>query len=282
MSAPLTIASTVTLKGGAKLPLLGFGVYQSTAALASSRAALEAGYLHIDSARVYRNEVEVVTATAELIKKNPEAKVWLTTKVTGKEHGTDKTDKAVEESVQRAKDAGLSWDLFLLHDPTAGPEKRLEAWRVLEQKQAEGKIRTIGVSNFSEVHLAEFAAAGVSTPEVNQIELHPWCQQQPIVDYCKQHGIVVEAYCPIVRGQRFEDPTLVEVAKKVGKTGAQVLIRWSLQKGYVPLPKSDTPSRIVDNAAVYDFELDDEAMAKLDALDEGAKGACSWNPVGHK
>lgn len=169
--------------------------------------------------------------------------------------------------------------MYLLHDPTAGPAKRIEAYKVLLAAQKAGKFKAVGVSNFSEVHLAQLADAGLPPPEVNQIELHPWCQQKPIVEYCNKHGIVVEAYCPLVRGKTLGDETLVGVAKEVGKEPAQVLVRWSLQKGFVPLPKSDTPARIKSNAEVFDFELSDEQMARLDGLDQGAKGACSWNPV---
>ncbi|KAK4704451.1 hypothetical protein P7C70_g1750, partial [Phenoliferia sp. Uapishka_3] len=278
----LTLSSTLKLKSGGSMPVLGFGVYQSTAAPASASSALDNGYRHIDSARIYRNEAEVVSAVSTWRKSGGAGDVWLTSKVVGKEHATGKCDAAVDESVERAKAGGLQWDLFLLHDPTAGPEKRLQAWRVLEDAVIAGKLKAIGVSNFSDVHLEEFKAAGVKlTPEVNQIELHPWCQQKPIVEYCKAAGIIIQAYCPIVRGQRMEDPVLKSVCEKSGKTGAQVLIRWSLQKGYVPLPKSDTPSRIAENADVFDFELDGDSMSKLDALDLGKDGACSWNPVGH-
>lgn len=135
------------------------------------------------------------------------------------------------------------------------------------------------MSNFSEKHLAQLADAGLPAPEVNQIELHPWCQQKSIVDYCSAHGIVVSAYCPLVRGKTLGDETLMAIAKEVGREPAQVLVRWSLQKGYVPLPKSDTPARIKSNAEVFDFELSGEQMARLDALDQGAAGAVSWNPV---
>jgi len=118
-------------------------------------------------------------------------------------------------------------------------------------------------------------------PALNQIELHPWCQQKEIVAYCQKHDIAIQAYCPLVRAdkRRMNDPVLVKLCKKHGKEPAQVLIRWSLQKGYIPLPKSVTPSRIKSNADVYDFALDDEDMKALDSLDQGAKGACSWNPV---
>ncbi|KAM0751197.1 Aldo/keto reductase [Meredithblackwellia eburnea MCA 4105] len=281
MSA-LNINSTITLRNGSKLPVLGFGVYQSYVAAQSSKTALEQGYIHIDSARAYKNEAEVLDSVKKYKEAGGTSEIWLTTKVTGKEHPTEKCIAAVDDSVKKATDAGLSWDLFLLHDPTAGPEKRLQAWRVLEAKKDAGVLKTIGVSNFSDVHLEELKKAGVKyRPEINQIELHPWCQQKPIVEYCKKEGIVLQAYCPIVRGQRFTDPVLLSISNKINKTPAQVLIRWSLQKGYVPLPKSDTAERIAENAKVFGWELSEEDMSSLDALDEGAKGACSWNPVGH-
>ncbi|SGY51012.1 BQ5605_C001g00950 [Microbotryum silenes-dioicae] len=276
----LHLHSTVPLRSGARMPVLGFGLYQSTAATASTTLALEVGYTHCDSARVYRNEAEVLAATAKWKKEHPQSRdIWLTTKATGHEHGTEKMTKAVDDSNWKADQEGLKWDLFLLHDPTAGPIKRLEAWKVLCEKRAKGEVKSIGVSNFSEKHLQQLVDAGCDIPEVNQIELHPWLRQAPIVEWCEKHRVVVQAYCPLVRGDRFQDPVLLEVAKRTNKTPAQVLIRWSLQKGYVPLPKSDTPSRIKENAAVFDFELGPEDMVKLDSLDQGSRGACSWNPV---
>ncbi|POY72576.1 hypothetical protein BMF94_4403 [Rhodotorula taiwanensis] len=205
--------------------------------------------------------------------------VWLTSKVMGREHGTEATRKAVDDSAAVAEKYGLKWDLFLLHDPTAGREKRLQAWKVLIEKRDAGVLHSIGVSNFGVEHLEQIREAGLEVPEVNQIELHPFCQQKRIVDYCEKEGIVVEAYCPILRGQRFDDATLQKLAAKHKVTVPQILIRWSLQKGFVPLPKSDTPGRIQANADLFDFELDTSDMKELDALDEGKKGAISWNPV---
>ncbi|KAI0925448.1 hypothetical protein AcV7_005698 [Taiwanofungus camphoratus] len=127
-------------------------------------------------------------------------------------------------------------------------------------------------------HLEEIREAGLDTPAVNQIELHPFCQQRPIVDYCNEKGIVVQAYCPLVRGE-FGNPVLQEVAQKYNKDVAQILVRWSLQHGFSPLPKSSHPPRVVSNSELYDFALADEDMAKIDALDKGREGAVSWNPV---
>jgi len=280
-SNPALLTSALKLRSGHSIPRIGFGVYQSTQARASAAHALAFGYRHIDSARVYRNESEVCEAV-KIFQKNSSANsgtgaVFLTTKVTGKEHGTEKTDKAVEESVARAKEHGLVWDLFLLHDATSGPERRKEAWEVLIKKRDEGKIKSIGVSNFSEKHLQQLVDAGLEIPAVNQIELHPYLQQKPIVEWCQKHDVVVEAYCPIMRGQNFDDPVLVKLAKKHEATVAQILIRWSLQKGFVPLPKSDTPGRIQENFDVFGLTLDEGDMQELNSLDQGK--SVSWNPV---
>ncbi|GAA6021005.1 hypothetical protein JCM11491_005961 [Sporobolomyces phaffii] len=275
-------AATLKMRSGYSIPRIGFGVYQSTQAKVSSTHALACGYRHIDSARVYRNESEVCEAVKLFKEKlaqrsGTSGDIFLTSKVTGKEHGTEKTDQAVEESVARAAEHGLVWDLFLLHDATSGPERRRQAWEVLIRKRDEGKLRSIGVSNFSEKHLQQLEDAGLETPAVNQIELHPFLQQQPIVEYCKAKGILIEAYCPIMRGENFDDLILQRVAKKHEATVAQVLVRWSLQKGYIPLPKSDTPGRISENFDVFEFELSSEDMRDIDSLDQGK--SVSWNPV---
>ncbi|KAI9664845.1 MAG: hypothetical protein M1821_006293 [Bathelium mastoideum] len=165
-------------------------------------------------------------------------------------------------------------DLFLIHSPHCGPQGRKTLWKALERAHKEGRAKAIGVSNFGVGHIEELKEyAEVWPPHVNQIELHPWCQQRKTVEYCQQHGIVVEAYCPLVRNEKANDETLLKIAKKYGKTTGQVLIRYSLQKGWVPLPKSDTPSRIEANADVYGFDLEQVDMEALDKLDQGDKGA---------
>jgi len=284
----LSITSTLPLKHtpGAKMPVIALGVYQSKGAYQSCQWALENSYRHIDSARVYRNEAEVGQAVWDAISqgKFKRDEVFLTTKVYGGEHGTAKAQKAVKSSsdlLAKIGDGMGTWDLCLLHDPTAGKEKRLEAWRVLVQAKKEGKIKSIGVSNFSVKHMEEVAKEAGGGIEVNQIELHPWLQQKDIVEYCQRENIIVQAYCPIVRAQRNSEPALVEIAERHQRTPAQVLIRWSLQKGYVPLPKSDHEERIKENIAVFGWELDSQAMKTLNDLDMGPKGACSWNPVNH-
>ncbi|KAG8802340.1 hypothetical protein FRC16_009863 [Serendipita sp. 398] len=170
-------------------------------------------------------------------------------------------------------------DLFLIHDPLSGKERRLATWRALIKARDDGKIRSIGVSNYGIKHLEEIKGASLELPSVNQLEIHPFCQQASIVNWCEQNGIVVQAYSPLVRGNRWDNPTLKELSDKYGKEIPQILIRWSLQRGYSPLPKSSKTDRVISNADVYDFEMGEEDMEKLAALDEGSLGAVTWNPV---
>lgn len=272
----LSLNSTVRLRSGATMPILGLGVYQNYDARSSSLLAFKHGYRHIDSAQAYRNENAVGQAVKESGLKRED--VFITTKCVSKSHGYDKTLAGVDESLSKF---GFDYiDLFLIHDPLSGPVKRMETYKALLESRDKGKIKSVGVSNYGVKHLEEIIQAGLDTPTVNQIELHPWCQQKDIVEYCKKNDIVVQAYCPIARGQKWGHPVLEELSKKHNVSAAQVLIRWSLQKGYVPLPKSTHEERIIENADVFKFELSSEDVAALDALDEGASGAISWNPVG--
>ncbi|KAF8124916.1 NADP-dependent oxidoreductase domain-containing protein [Boletus edulis] len=256
------------------MPLLGFGVYQNYNTRPSVLSAFTAGYRHIDSAQMYKNEAAVGEAVRESGLERGE--VFVTTKCVSKTHGYESTLKGVDGSLARF---GFDYiDLFLIHDPFSGTEKRLATYRALLDAQKAGKIRTVGVSNYGIKHLEEIKSAGLQMPAVNQIELHPLCQQRPIVDYCRAQNIVVQAYCPIIRGQ-MDQSVIQAIAKKYERDPAQILIRWSLQKGFVPLPKSATPSRIKSNADVYDFSLGSEDVTLLDNLDMGKAGAISWNPV---
>jgi len=269
-----TLKSSARLSSGYTMPLLGLGVFQNSDCSPACLAALKHGYRHIDSARVYGNEVDVGRAVRE--SGVPRSEVFVTSKIVNSEHGFESAIRAVDSSLQRF---GFDYiDLFLIHDPLSGKQRRLETWRALLEAKKAGKLRTVGVSNFGVKHLEEIREAGLETPAVNQIELQPFCQQKDIVEYCNKHGIFVQAYCPLVRG-RFDNPVLKEVAKKYNKEVAQVLVRWSLQRGFSPLPKSSQPTRVVSNADLYDFEISAEDMAKIDALDQGKKGAISWNPV---
>jgi diketogulonate reductase-like aldo/keto reductase len=272
--AKLTLNSTIRLPTGSSMPLLGFGVFQNYTTKESVLEAFKAGYTHVDSAQVYRNEAHVGEAIRE--SGIDRSTLFITTKCMSRTHGYESTLRGVDESL--AKIGSDYVDLFLIHDPLSGTERRLATYKALQECKLNGKIRTVGVSNYNIHHLEEIKAAGFEMPSVNQIELHPLCQQRPIVEYCQKHGIVIQAYCPIIRGS-FNHGTLPQIAEMHGRDPAQILLRWSLQKGYVPLIKSATPARIHSNTKLYDFELDEKDMAALDSLDQGGKGAISWNPV---
>ncbi|KAF8325463.1 NADP-dependent oxidoreductase domain-containing protein [Cantharellus anzutake] len=268
----LSLKSAVKLSSGFMLPMLGFGVYQNTGptCLESCLEALKAGYRHIDSAVVYRNEREVGQAVRQSGVNRDD--ISITTKITTRYAGYESTAKMVDESLKKF---GFEYiDLYLIHDPYSGKTKRLETYRALLAAQKAGKIRSVGVSNYGVHHLEEIRNEGLPAPSVNQIELHPFCQQKPIAEYCAVNGIAIEAYSPLVRGVA-KDQTVLQV----GKSPFLVYIRWSLQRGFIPLPKTATPSRIVENASVFNFELSEEQMAALNALDKGREGAVTWNPV---
>ncbi|HEX6662070.1 MAG TPA: aldo/keto reductase [Gaiellaceae bacterium] len=265
----------IALNDGRAIPQLGFGVFQippGRATQAAVAAALEAGYRHVDTAAVYRNEADVGNAIRA--SGLPPGSVWVTTKLANADQGASTARRAFEASLERL---GLdAVDLYLLHWPH---ERRLESWRVLEELHAEGLARSIGVSNFLVRHLDGLMARASVPPAVNQIELSPFLYgtRADTVRRCAEGGIAVEAYSPLTKGRRLDDSTIAGIAAEVGHTRAQVLIRWSLQKGFVPLPRSSNPGRIAENAAVFDFALDDRQMAALDALDEGL--TTGWDPA---
>ncbi|KII91988.1 hypothetical protein PLICRDRAFT_50441 [Plicaturopsis crispa FD-325 SS-3] len=269
-----TFESTARLSSGYDIPLLGFGVFQNNDAKPSVAEALRVGYTHIDSAQMYKNEAQVGDAVRE--SGIDRSDLFITSKILGVNQGYERTLASVEESLDEFDFDYL--DLFLIHDPKPGKEKRLATYRALLEKRDEGKIRSVGVSNYGVRHLEEIREAGLELPAVNQIELHPRCQQKSIVAYCRAHNILVQAYSPIMRGN-FDEPIIQKLAKKYSKEPAQILLRWSLQKGYNPLVKSATPARIQSNVQLYDFNLSNEDMAQLDSLDRGDKGALLWNPV---
>ncbi|KAI0633831.1 Aldo/keto reductase [Trametes polyzona] len=268
-----TISSSVKLSSGYDIPVVGLGVYQNSDCSPACIAALKHGYRHIDSARMYKNEEQVGHAVRE--SGIPRGDVFVTSKINNPEHGYDSTLAAVDDSLKKF---GFDYiDLMLIHSPLSDKERRLQTWKALIEAKKQGKVRSIGVSNYGPKHLEEIREAGLETPSVNQVELHPFCQQKEIVEYCHKHDIVVEAYSPLIRG-KWNDK-IVDIAKKYNKDPAQLLVRWSLQRGFVPLPKSAQPSRVITNADVFDFEISEEDMKALDALDRGKDGAITWNPV---
>ncbi|PVF95088.1 Aldo/keto reductase [Serendipita vermifera] len=283
LSKELSIASKVTLLSGREMPLLGLGVFQNTGSsvVPACLAGFDAGYRHIDSAQFYRNEAEVAEAMAKSGLNRED--IFVTTKIMS--GSSSRVPSQVASSLQKFKSHDTNdfkfqyIDLLLIHDPNCGPRGRIQMWKDFLKARDAGHVKSVGVSNFGVRHLQELVDAGLEVPSVNQIELHPFCQQKEIVKWCEDHGVVVQAYCPLIRGRRWDNPTLARLAEKHGKGVGQILVRWSLQKGFSPLPKSSQPERVKSNAALYDFTLSDEDMVALDSLDEGELGALSWNPV---
>jgi diketogulonate reductase-like aldo/keto reductase len=262
----------VPLRSGGSIPRLGLGVWQVPMGTCreACATALRLGYRHIDTARIYGNEADVGAAVRE--SGIPRGEIFVTTKLWNDDHGYDAARRAFDRSLDRL---GLAYvDLYLIHWPVAG--LRLESWRALESIRAEGRARAIGVSNFMPPHLDELAASAKELPSVNQVEIHPFLQQRETRAWCAKHGVVVEAYSPLTSGERLDDPTIAAVAKRVGKTPAQVMLRWALQHDLVILPKSIREARIRENMQVFDFVLDERSMNELDALEEGL--ATGWDP----
>lgn len=266
------------LNDGNQIPVLGFGTWQTPdgeIAYQSVLKALECGYRHIDTAAVYRNEVSVGKA----IKDSGVARedIFLTSKLWNDAHGYDEAMAALKDSLNRL---GVDYlDLYLIHWPNPRnlrdrwQETNAQAWRAMEDAKAAGLVKSIGVSNFVIHHLEELMKTAKIVPATNQIYLSPSDQQADVVEYNRQHGILSQAYSPLGTGTILDSEQLKVIAKKYSKSIAQVAIRWSLQKGFNPLPKSVTPSRIVENFDVFDFELSDEDVHFIDGLSGIGKGA---------
>jgi diketogulonate reductase-like aldo/keto reductase len=233
--------------------------------------ALEAGYRHIDTASLYGNEADV----GQAIRRSgiPREQIFVTTKLWNSDHGTRQAVKACEQSLQRL---GLEYlDLYLIHWPVHG--LRLASWQALEQLYSQGRVRAIGVSNYTVRHLQELLAYARIAPLVNQVEFSPFLYQRELLDFCQQQQIQLQAYSPLTRGERLNDPRVQAIAEVYHKSPAQILIRWCLQHGVVCLPKSVHKQRILANAQVFDFELSPEHMAALDGLNEFLH-TC-WDPT---
>lgn len=259
---------------GGSIPQVGLGVYQSPRGEPTReavRAALELGYRHIDTARVYGNEPDVGAAVAASGIARED--IFVTTKLWNDDHGYDAALRALDKSLERLN---LDYvDLYLIHWPVAG--LRRESWRALERAFDDKRVRAIGVSNYLVPHLTELLGHAKHKPHVNQIELTPFLQRRDTLALCAEHGIVVEAYSPLTRGERLDHPVIVSIAGATGRTPAQVLLRWGIQHGVVVLPKSVRRERIAENARVFDFTLDAAAMQRLDALEENL--ATGWDPA---
>ena len=273
-STSITIDSTVRLRSGLEMPLFGLGTWLAAAdgeCLAACTAALDYGYRLIDTAAMYGNEHEVGAALAASPRKD---EVFVVTKLKGADHGRENALAALDVSLSKLKRSSV--DLWLMHSPDGG--KVVETWNAMLEAKAAGKCRAVGVSNFGVAQLEALKAAGCEAPEVNQFELHCWFQQRPAVEYCRAEGITVMSYCPLARCKLFGQTELAKLAAAWGKTEAQCALRWLLQRGFVTIPKSSNAARIASNA-VFDFELTEEQLAQMDALDQGFKASNAVNSM---
>lgn len=274
-----TLTDKFTLSNGSQIPCVGFGTWQSAdgeECYNAVMAALKAGYRHIDTATAYGNEESVGKAINDFMKESgvDRKEIFVTTKLWNDDHGYDLTKAAIDRSLQKL---GLDYvDLYLIHWPNplkfrdCWEEKNAESWKAMEEAYKEGKLMAIGISNFCERHITELMKTAKITPMVNQIKLCPGQTQKELVEFCKKMGMVIEAYSPLGTGGIFSNDRMHEFAMKYNKPISQICIRWSLQMGFLPLPKSVTADRIVENAGVFDFELTDldcKVIAGLKDLD---------------
>ncbi|HEY0403118.1 MAG TPA: aldo/keto reductase [Blastococcus sp.] len=255
---------TITLNNGVEIPQLGFGVFQipPSETVEATASALEIGYRHIDTAQMYGNEREVGLAVRE--SGIPRNEVFVTSKLNN--------NRLERDDILRSFDASLSdlgfdeLDLFLIHWPLPAVADYVARWKVMEEIYASGRVKAIGVSNFQPQHLRNIFAASEVRPAVNQVEVSPFLTQDEVRAFDAEHEIVTESWAPIARGKVNDDPVIVEIAGQVGKTPAQVTLRWHIQRGDVVFPKSVTRSRVEENFDIFDFELDQSAMAAISAL----------------
>jgi 2,5-diketo-D-gluconate reductase A len=264
----LTAVPQITLNNGRSIPQLGFGVFQiepkDTAEAVST--ALKAGYRHIDTAEMYGNEREVGEAVAK--SGLDRADIFVTSKLSNDAHLPEDARLAFELSLQ---ELGFDYlDLFLIHWPlpTRYDGDFVSTWKALEEFYRDGRARSIGVSNFQPHHLRRLHEETEVPPAVNQIEVHPYLTQDEVRGFCAEHGIAVEAWSPIGQGLELEDPTIVSIAQRAGKTPAQVILRWHIQRGDIVFPKSVTPSRVKENFDIFDFGLADGDVAEISALNK--------------
>ncbi len=274
----MTAVPTITLNDGREIPQLGFGVFQidpdETAEATST--ALRIGYRHVDTAQMYGNEAGV----GEAVRSSGLARddVWITSKLNNGFHEPDAARRAFDGTLEALQLDHV--DLFLIHWPlpTLYGGDYVSTWKVLEEFQRDGRARSIGVSNFQVAHLERLAREADVVPAVNQIEVHPYFTNEQVRAYGEEHGIVTQAWSPIAQGQVLDDETIGEIARRVGRTPAQVVLRWHVQRGDVVFPKSVTPSRMEENFALFDFELTDDDVTAIAALDKGEPGRTGPNP----
>lgn len=267
----VTLDATVEIAAGVHMPTFGLGVFRAGEATYDAvRWALDAGYRHIDTARIYRNEADVGRAIRDSGVARED--IFLTTKLWNDDQGYARARAGFEDSLRAL---GLDYvDLYLMHWPVSG--KRLDSWRAMEEILEGGRTRAIGVSNFMPRHLDELIEVADVKPAVNQFELHPLLPQPEVVEECRARDIVVEAYSPLAKAQHFDEPVIVAAAQELGVTPAQVMIRWGVEKGFVVIPKSQKRERILENMEVFGFELGHH----LDAIDAiTTRHRTAWDPT---
>ncbi len=261
----------VMLNNGQTIPQFGFGVFQIEPenTVEATTAALNAGYRHIDTAQMYGNEKEVGQAVAQ--SDLDRGDVFVTSKLNNGYHRPDDARRAFDKSLEVL---GFDYlDLFLIHWPlpTRYDGDYVSTWKVLEEFYRDGRARSIGVSNFQPHHLRRLHEESDITPAINQIEVHPYLVQQDVRQFCADHQIAVEAWSPIAQGKVLDDPTIGEIARRVGKSPAQVVLRWHVERGDIVFPKSVNPERITQNIDIFDFELSGEDVEAITALDKGER-----------
>ncbi|MFJ6698109.1 aldo/keto reductase [Streptomyces sp. NPDC091272] len=254
----------ITLNNGVKIPQLGFGTFQIPPedTRETTLAALEAGYRHIDTAQMYGNEKEVGQAVRD--SGIDRSDIFVTSKLNNGAHEPDDARKAFDQSLE---DLGLDHlDLFLVHWPLPGKGDFVETWKVMEEIYRSGRAKAVGVSNFQPHHLRRLMEGSVVVPAVNQIEVHPYLTQDDVRAFDAEHDIATEAWSPIAQGKVLDDPTISRIAERVGKSTAQVTLRWHLQRGDIVFPKSVTQKRIEENFDLFDFELTEGDIGEISAL----------------
>jgi len=268
---------SISLSDGTSIPQLGLGVWQVDPAITARvvREGIAAGYRSIDTAEGYRNEEGVGEAIRSA--SVPRNELYITSKLRNGGHERDKALAAFDDTMAKL---GLEQlDLFLIHWPVPSRGFYLEAWKTLVELKGQGRIRSIGVSNFNQDHLEHVIGETGVAPVVNQIELHPRFQQRAKREFHAKHGIRIESWSPLGSGRMLDDPTMAAIAKKHGKSIAQAIIRWHLQEGLIVIPKSIRKERLAENFDVFDFELDGDDMAKIAELDQGEAGRVGANPA---
>lgn len=272
MSMELKLSSKVTLNNGVEMPWLGLGVFlakDGNEVVQAVKTALKHGYLSIDTAAAYQNEEGVGQAIAESVAEGIISRedIFVTSKVWNSDQGYETTLTAFNESLHKLNLDYL--DLYLVHWPVKGKYK--DTWRALEKVYAEGKVKAIGVSNFQPHHLDDLLQDATVIPAVNQVEFHPLLAQEELRNYVKGKNIQLEAWSPLGQGNLLEHELLKQIANKHGKTTAQIILRWDLQIGLVTIPKSVKEHRMIENANIFDFQLDDEDMAVIATLNENKR-----------